>query len=273
MTQEEFIKRWTEIDSADSSQYQSYLSQVSSLESVQRYKNLSFAMLRVAAGNHVLDVGCGNGDDVRTLAQSVGEDGLVVGVDLSAALIAGAEAHPDNARLPVKFIVDDAHALRFEDATFDRCRADRVFQHVPERERVLSEMVRVTKPGGWISVGDPDWGTLVVDAPAKRGTTRKVIEYIADNAATDGWAARESYRLCKQAGLKDVSVMPVSVVLTELSVAGPLYHLETSLVEMVQNGELDEEEANHWMASLNETDAKGQFLSSLSGFVVAALRA
>ena len=67
--------------------------------------------------------------------------------------------------------------------------------------------------------------------------------------------------------------MPVSVVLTELSVAGPLYHLETSLVEMVQNGELDEEEADHWMASLNETDAKGQFLSSLSGFVVAARRA
>ena len=270
MSEQEFIKRWTEIDATDSPKYQSYLSQVSSLESVQQYKDLSFSMLRVAVGNHVLDVGCGNGDDVRTLARSVGDGGLVVGVDLSAALIAGADAHPDNASLPVKFVIDDAHNLMFEDATFDRCRADRVFQHVPQRERALSEMIRVTKPRGWITVADPDWGTLVVDAPTNRGTTRKVIEYIADNAATDGWAARESYRLCKQAGLMDVSVMPVSVILTELSVAGPLYHLETSLAEMVRQGALDEEEANHWIGALRETDAKGHFLSALSGFVVAA---
>ena len=42
------------------------------------------------------------------------------------------------------------HALSFPDDSFDASRADRSLMHVPDAERVLAEMKRVTKPGGRI---------------------------------------------------------------------------------------------------------------------------
>lgn len=49
-----------------------YLDAMSALELTRAYKQRGFAMLGAQAGAHILDVGCGTGDDVRTLAQTVG---------------------------------------------------------------------------------------------------------------------------------------------------------------------------------------------------------
>src|SRR5690348_14807223 len=81
-----------------------------------------FALLQVQPGNAVLDVGCGVGQDVLTLAQLVGPTGRAVGVDNSTTMIeqahAAAAVEPSN--LPVEFLVADAHTLPFADATFER---------------------------------------------------------------------------------------------------------------------------------------------------------
>ena len=55
----------------------------------KRIKQLTLQLLQACAGDHVLDIGCGTGDDVRELARMVGPGGRAVGIDSSNIMIAG----------------------------------------------------------------------------------------------------------------------------------------------------------------------------------------
>ena len=95
-----------------------------------------------------LDVGCGTGALAYALAPLVGE---VVGVDSSEEYLAAARADaPDNCT----FVLGDAEALPFPYGDFDLVGCLRVLHHVARPELVVSEIARVTRPGGRILIAD-----------------------------------------------------------------------------------------------------------------------
>src|SRR5262245_12847280 len=103
----------------DPGYYVRFLQSVSGLERMRQIKRRSYELLQVRPGHHVLDVGCGLGDDVRALAALVGPTGRVVGIDVSAAMITEARKRSEGTDLPVAFAVGDAHHLDFPDGSFD----------------------------------------------------------------------------------------------------------------------------------------------------------
>ena len=95
-----------------------------------------------------LDSGCGAGALAFALASFVER---VVGVDRSEQLVAaGNELAPSNCEL----IVGDATALPFEYGSFDIAGCLRVLHHARRPELVVSELARVTRPGGRILLVD-----------------------------------------------------------------------------------------------------------------------
>ena len=95
-----------------------------------------------------LDAGCGAGALAFALAPVVRE---VVGVDLDGRLIAaGRERAPTN----VTLLEGDASALQFAYGEFDLSGCLRVLHHAPRPERIVSELARVTRPGGKILIVD-----------------------------------------------------------------------------------------------------------------------
>ena len=95
-----------------------------------------------------LDSGCGAGALAFALAPHVRE---VIGVDLSSELLAAGRGEaPEN----VTLVEGDAAALPFEVGEFDLAGCLRVLHHVRRPELVVSELVRVTRPGGRILVVD-----------------------------------------------------------------------------------------------------------------------
>ena len=261
MTEELFYTQWT------AEYYQNYLKGISALGFTQAYKQQTYELLRAKPGHHILDVGCGNGDDVRALANIVGQDGLVTGIDHSQEMIASANDHEQNAGLPLKFQVGDVHHLDFADELFDGCRADRVFQHLPDRERALAEMVRVTRPDGWIVAVDPDYETGTIDGSPDLVLTRRIVNYVSDHVPINPWSGRQLYRLFKQAGLVDVHVFPSTIVLTDFNVAAPFLMLRPSVQEMVEKGELSDAVATDWLTHLQAAHDAGQFFSSVTIFL------
>jgi SAM-dependent methyltransferase len=69
-------------------------------------------------GESILDIGCGGGETALDLARAVAPDGIVVGVDLSAAVLAYAQRAAKGCDR-VRFIHADAQVFPFEPATFD----------------------------------------------------------------------------------------------------------------------------------------------------------
>ncbi len=95
-----------------------------------------------------LDVGCGTGALAYAFAPLVGE---VVGVDASEELLEAARQH---APPGCTFVAGDAEALSFPYGDFDLVGCLRVLHHVRRPELVVSEIARVTRPGGTILLAD-----------------------------------------------------------------------------------------------------------------------
>jgi len=108
------------------------------------------ALLR--PGLRVLDVGCGTGAITRGIAEAVGHQGRVVGVDVNASMIDKARA--SHGAVPgLAFDVADAYALPF-DGAFDIVTAARVLQWLADPAAALRAMTAATKPRGRVVVLD-----------------------------------------------------------------------------------------------------------------------
>lgn len=107
--------------------------------------------VRDASAPRVLDVACGTGRFLGTLAAAL-PDARLYGVDLSPAYVARARAR----RPDVALLVENAEALPFADGTFDAVSCVFLLHELPRdvRRRVLAEILRVLRPGGVISVCD-----------------------------------------------------------------------------------------------------------------------
>ena len=104
-------------------------------------------------GSTVLDVATGTGQQAFAFAKR-GYD--VIGVDLTESMLE--IARKDNKRGFVKFETADATHLRFEENSFDVSCISFALHDMPPnvREKVLQEMMRVTRPNGVIVIVDYD---------------------------------------------------------------------------------------------------------------------
>jgi ubiquinone/menaquinone biosynthesis C-methylase UbiE len=257
---------WSNIAESEKSKYfVDYLDTATAQDEMQRYKRRTYQLLGLTSGSRILDIGCGTGDDALAMASLVGEQGKVTGLDYGQPLIEEARRRAESAGLAVEFTAGDVHALDFPDDSFDGCRADRVFMHLRDREKALSEMVRVTKPGGRIVVREPDWDTLIVDSPDK-DLTRSILDRHFDRVILNGWAGRELFRQFRLAGLDSVEIADTStLVLTDFATANGFYGLEAAAKAMG-------EAANGWIEGLKRADRDGIFFSAVTGFTAVGVK-
>jgi SAM-dependent methyltransferase len=109
------------------------------------------ARIDLRPGLKVLDAACGTGN----LAVIAARRGCVTfGLDIAANLIAQARERARQESLAIEFTEGDAEAMPYPDASFDVVMSMYGVMFAPRPERVASELVRVTKPGGFIAMAN-----------------------------------------------------------------------------------------------------------------------
>lgn len=141
---------------AEDLEYPPELSRVpeSAVESFAGVAN-PFSLGRLAAGERVLDLGCGAGTDSLVAAQMVGSSGTVVGVDMTPAMLAKARrAAAEMGATNADFVESEVESLPFPDESFDVVISNGVIDLVPDKAAVYSEVYRVLVPGGRVQIAD-----------------------------------------------------------------------------------------------------------------------
>ena len=164
----------------------------------------------------ICDLGCGTGATVIAEARAC-PGAEIVGVDISAPMIARAEAALAACERPirdrVRVIVGDAAHLPFEDESFDVVTGHSFLYLVPHRAEVLREVVRVLRPGGRAVFMEPRRGSFSPRALLALGKDPRFL------ASMTLWriAARMNVRFTEQtlpallaeAGLQPLAADPV----------------------------------------------------------------
>jgi ubiquinone/menaquinone biosynthesis C-methylase UbiE len=160
---------------------------------------------RLPAAPRVLDLGCGTGEIASRLADAV-PAARVVGVDLLEGHLALARARYGRLASRLSFARGDGFALAFPDGAFDLAVCRHVLQSVPEPERVVAEMARVVRPGGWVHLLLEDYGLLHA-SPASGALERfwqQVPRAFGDAVGTDMFVGRRGFALLRGAGLEEI---------------------------------------------------------------------
>ena len=114
-----------------------------------------FSLGELVPGECVVDVGCGAGIDSLIAAQMVSDEGQVIGVDMTTAMLEKSRKSSAETGLSnVEFKEGLAEELPVEDGWADVVISNGVFNLIPGKMSALSEMYRVLKPGGRLQIGD-----------------------------------------------------------------------------------------------------------------------
>jgi len=219
--------------------------------------------LALRAGDAMLDVGCGTGEELRSLAQIVGPQGRVVGIDRSERLVAEARARTRENPI-IELVVADAHAVPFAEGEFSSCRVERVLMHVEDPGTALAQMARVTRAGGRVVAIEPDWDTLIIDSD-DLAMARRVVRAQAD-AIRHPDIGRRLPRLAADAGLEILAVDYTMIPMRHPDRAEVMFRLRSAVDSLADAA------ASSWWDAVKRQSRERRFFAAVTGMTMVALK-
>ncbi len=169
---------------------------------------LEFADLK--NGDRVLDVGCGTGALSSAVLAAI-KPAQVIGIDPSAIYIDYARTKTSDSR--IIYEEGDGQQLRFPDASFDATISLLVINFIPNPDKALREMIRVTRPGGIVAatVWDYDEGMEMLRTFWDEAITLNPSDEGRDERNMPFSRAGELASLWKQHGL--INILETSLII------------------------------------------------------------
>ena len=144
------------------------------------YRRESRLALGIQRGDRVLDLACGTGANLAHLRELVGDEGRVVGVDLTPAMLDVARKRiARHGWKHVEVYEADAAQLPFADGSFDKAICAFALNIIPDYKRAIAEVERVLVPGGRFVVLDLRAGHNVSEHRSKRSLVLRAMRICA----------------------------------------------------------------------------------------------
>ena len=160
------------------------------------------ALASLKPGETVVDLGAGGGFDCFLAAKQVGENGQVIGVDMTPDMLTKARMNAEKmGSKNVEFRLGEIEHLPVADNSVDIIMSNCVINLSPDKSSVYRDALRVLKPGGRLAIAD-----IVATAPLPD----KIQQDLALVAACVGGAATidDTEEMLKEAGFVEIKVQP-----------------------------------------------------------------
>ena len=194
----------------------------------------------IAAGQRILDVGCGQGVVTFMLAEILGESGEVTGVDRDSTQLALAEARRRELGLSnVAFLEGDLIPPSPEAGPFDAAVARRVLMYQPDRVEALRRVACAVRPGGVIALQEHDstnGPSLAAALPLHAEAHRWVWETVRREGA-DTTMGSNLHAVLRQAGFEVLDVRAEAILLTPMT-DYPVAHIVQAMRDRILRAEV-----------------------------------
>lgn len=225
-------------------------------------------LLDLQEGEHVLDVGSGNGIFAREILETVTDSGHVCGIDSAEPMVAMAtDICPAG-----KFLQGDATDLPVEDLSFDVVTASQVLCFVSDIDKALSEMFRVLKSGGRLVILDSDWGSLVWNC-RDRALMDRVVRMMTGPPYADAHVPRTLSRRLVSTGFQITDRHAFSVLNWEPNADSYSRQLVGFIKPMMESSDaFTEKDWDAWDADQIATAEAGEYMFSLNRYIFTAVK-
>lgn len=234
---------------------------------VVKQREATLALFGAKPGEHVIDIGSGPGFLCESMAQQVGANGRVLGVDVSEELLAAAQRRNTFANLTYES--GDAIKLPAPDGSFDAAISTQVFEYVADCNAAIREMRRVLKPGGRALIVATDWDGVVWHS-SDRERMRTMLTAWEPHCA-DPRLPRTLVARMREGGFEIRDVRGYTIVNTRAgddTYSGNIIKLMANFVRRRKS--VDEAVIDAWLADLMALDAMGHYFFSTTRFLVLA---
>ena len=166
-----------------------------------------FERYALPAAPRILDAGCGTGECCRRLAELF-PHGRILGVDILDEHLERARRLNEPLGARVSFEHRTLYGLELPDDSFDLTVCRHVVHSIPRVDDVVTELARVTRPGGWLHLIAEDYGMLHFSPGAVEPDDfwREAPRAFGAATGTDLHIGRRAFSLLHAAGLRDVRV-------------------------------------------------------------------
>jgi ubiquinone/menaquinone biosynthesis C-methylase UbiE len=263
-----FYRGFENVDgSADEQSFFQFLDLASRLPTLAKYRDRMLELCPITEGAFVLDVGCGLGNETTRLAARVGKEGRVNGIDSSDSLIKEAQRRAQGLDVLLHFQTGDAHGLRFEDSSFDVCRAERVLMYLEEPAKAIAEMARVTRSGGHVIIFDFDHRAFFIDSDFVP-MTRHIEAMLADEPRNP-LIGRELPYLMRSVKL-NIDTIEQATLIPTLAIARWVY--ASTISKGIKAELFTAPNVQAWWQEQEAREREGTFYHSHPGYIVVASR-
>ncbi len=164
------------------------------------------ARIGLRPGQAAIDLGCGPAGILNLLASAVSPGGRVVGLDADPVHVAMAGQHArERGFSDVEVLTGDARSTGLPADAFDLVHTRTLLVTIPRPAEVVTEMVRLAKPGGWVASQEPDAGISLCYPPL--AAWDRLLDLFGKSFCRSGADLRIGRRLpslLRHAGLQDV---------------------------------------------------------------------
>lgn len=180
---------------------------------------------------------------------------------------------------PIKLkVMDCSKRLEFDDNTFDLVFSKDMFECVPDKAFLVSEIHRILKPGGTVICVNCDWESIAYNGGNKELISKAVHAYAVTKQPwmddLDSWIGRRMYGFFNQSNLFQSSVSVYNVVETEYKEGTFGYELSKDIAWLFKEntGAFTEGEYDEFIENLKSADKDGSYIFSKPYYIYKGVR-